>query len=387
MTHERQEWTTGQTPSTTVRRHASWRHRRAGRREFSPRRMRLLLAGAFGVGLLVLFALLVFWPFSQPDTHLVAVAQTELPADAAVPLVAPPAEFAAEDVASLRPLATVLAVEDGRRGPVLVEPAGLRDLSEQIESLGEDASDVLILYLSGHGVSLDGSAYLTWSLDPSAGRTGRISIDELLTRLTSRAAAVKLVVIDAGRIDSDPRTGMLINEFPRLLEEEVYATGDPALWVFVSNSPLETSFVSRALEQSVFAYFVSLGLRGAADLDRDGSINLDELNRYVTSNVSAWVRQMTAGNTSQTPRLLWGGGAELPANGWPELLPVGAEGRTARRQTPADSIAAAQETSRSNAFRQAAGLTILQPVRSRVPSTSQLVNASPTLSKAQRGLM
>ncbi len=53
--------------------------------------------------------------------------------------------------------------------------------------------------------------------------------------------------------------------------------------------------------------------------------DIGEVYRYVRANVAAWVHDSTAGHETQTPVLLWGGGADLPRE-FPVLLPAGASG-------------------------------------------------------------
>ena len=91
------------------------------------------------------------------------------------------------------------------------------------------------------------------------------------------------------------------------------ATGDRSLWALTSNGVAERSHVSPALERSVFGYFVAKGLKGAADANGDHVVDVNELYRYVRANVRRWVRTATAGHETQTPLLLWGGGADLVA--------------------------------------------------------------------------
>ena len=93
--------------------------------------------------------------------------------------------------------------------------------------------------------------------------------------------------------------------------------------------------VSWSLERSVFGYFVTAGLSGAADLNKDHAIDLDELHRYVTVNTAAWVRDATAGAEAQTPVLLWGGGRDFKPRDCPVLLPNAASVASARLQFPA----------------------------------------------------
>jgi hypothetical protein len=266
---------------------------------------------------------LVFPPLYHPNAQLVFLTGADYH-----PLRAPPAAYALEDFGALESLDKVLDRHGAEPGPLLLgqmrSAGAMRTLSEDLSGSTPESAGALIVYVDGHGVSDNGTAYLLCrNYDPSNPVAGRYRLHDLLHQLSGSAAAVKLLILDTGRIEADPRMGMLINEFPRLLQQEVEQTGDQNLWVLTSNAILERSHVSPALERSVFGYFVALGLRGAADLNADKAIDVDELYRYVRANVSAWVRTATAGHETQTPLLLWGGGSNLnPPHSLPVLLPV-----------------------------------------------------------------
>ena len=93
----------------------------------------------------------------------------------------------------------------------------------------------------------------------------------------------------------------------------------------------------------MFSYFVTTGLSGAADLNRDHSVGLDELHRYVAANTAAWVRDATGGAETQSPVLLWGGGPKFKAKDCPVLLPS--------VMSAAKAIASADTPSRSSGFK------------------------------------
>jgi hypothetical protein len=287
------------------------------------------------VGLAGLFGWLVFRPLFHPNAQL----QFLSGADYHV-LRAPPATFALEDADALRPLAKVLYSPGGDSGLQLLgamkDPAALRSLAATWADLTPDRSGVLMVYIDGHGVSDDGTAYLLCrNFDPANPAAGRLPLRDLLHQLSEAPVGVKLLILDAGRIPCDPRLGMLVNEFPRLLEQEVARTEDSRLWVLSSNAAFQRSHVSWSLERSVFSYFVTTGLSGAADLNKDHAIDLDELHRYVTANTAAWVRDATAGAEAQTPVLLWGGGRDFKPRDCPVLLPSAASVASARLQFPA----------------------------------------------------
>lgn len=283
------------------------------------RRFKRLLVLLLFLAMVAWLVVLVFPPLSHPNSQLMFLTGLDYHA-----LRAPPLAYAQEDSDALDAIAPALD-KHPEPGPVMLNlmrsATAMRTFPEAIGDATPAGASVLIVYLDAHGVSDGGTPYLLCrNYEPANPTTGRVRLRDLLRQIGDSTAAVKLLILDAGRIESDPRMGMLVNEFPRLLQQEVAATGDDSLWVLTSNAILERSHVSRALERSVFGYFVSLGLRGAADANGDRAVDADELYRFVRTNVSAWVRAASGGRESQTPLLLWGGGSDLAGIKSPVLL-------------------------------------------------------------------
>ncbi|MDX1944489.1 MAG: hypothetical protein SFU86_03710, partial [Pirellulaceae bacterium] len=133
--------------------------------------------------------------------------------------------------------------------------------------------------------------------------------------------------------------------FSERLVEQVAALGDPRLFVLASHSAGERSHLSPALRRSVFGYFVSTGLQGAADANRDQAIDFGELSRFVSTGVSGWVRQTTGRQARQTPVIAWGGGATR--GGGPVLSAVPKE--RAAKGVQIDHVAAVEKAREPNA--------------------------------------
>jgi len=306
----------------------SWRSsREKSQGPLISRRLRRLIVSGVALTLLGLLGYLVFQPFWHPNAQLVLLSGAGYKTDLEYHLSqTAPLDFVAEDFDALAPLGDVLYRKLGADSPIRLDdldsPDELRTLSLQLEESADAGVDVLIMYVAAHGISDDARAFLEFDFDSAVAPEGRIELDELLSRLGSNPAQVKVLILDSGRSDYDPRRGLVVNEFPRLLSESVAATGDRSIWVLNSNSEFERALVSPAMERSVFGYFVGRALKGAADVDDDRDVDVGELHRYVTTQVAAWT-QATAGNhVTQTPRLIWGGGADpLPAD-YPVVVPV-----------------------------------------------------------------
>lgn len=161
----------------------------------------------------------------------------------------------------------------------------LRELASMMQP-----SDVFILYLAGHGLSLDGKYhFIPWELvyeNEDSVRTTALGHEQLLDLLSGVPALKSLIILDtcnsgafataAGRSLSD------ITAIDKLMQ----ATGRVTLSA--------SSDVQMALEghegHGVFTYVLLDGLRGKADRtehrgDNDGEISTDELARYTRRHV------------------------------------------------------------------------------------------------------
>jgi WD40 repeat protein len=152
--------------------------------------------------------------------------------------------------------------------------------------------DVFVLYMSGHGVSLDGNYYfipsdavststevlLTRSLDQNA-----------LNALLSKIPAAKILVLldscsSAARVSGVPERHLIqhqaIDRFSRLTGRAFIAA--------VTNAQMA---VEGEGENGVFTYVVLEALRGAADRNANGVIDVDELANYVEQRMPVVTKQ------------------------------------------------------------------------------------------------
>lgn len=194
----------------------------------------------------------------------------------------------------------------------------IRDLEDKLAAVQD--VDVVILYLRAHGIAepsgtagapakatFAGSDFFRVKQGQgTAKQDGLVEVSLLLKAVQNCRAAVKLVLVDAVHLGSDPRLGMLVNRFPELLAAEVKNTDDPNLWVLSSTSLLEFSKPARPAANTIFGRAVAQGLAGKANelalktVDQDPDIRLAPLYKYVLKRCS----EETDGN--QTPVLMNG---------------------------------------------------------------------------------
>jgi len=311
------------TPRSSSSSGRGWRAQSAAGPSTTSKRVPRVLLGLLGLALTGLLGCLLWWWFFQPKVHLVCLSVNEYNS-----LAARPIPFAREDIEQLKKCSfsgeTLLLEED-------THYKSIETLSNKLQAVKMHSRDTLVFYLSAHGVSgpdheqtapqrageasHETTAYLLCGdYEPTTGG-GRYKLGDLLAQIGECPAARKLLILDAGHLAADPSVGMAVNEFPRLLVEEVGKL-DSDFWVLTANRPLQTSHVSYPARRSLFGYFVTEGLRGAADRvpeggDGNGRVDLAELYNFVSAGVRDWVDRDLADPAAQSPLLLRGGEGEV----------------------------------------------------------------------------
>ena len=180
-------------------------------------------------------------------------------------LAMPPIPYSREGANALKELQTRPPVFDLQD---IQTSHGFGTLASKLRE-GLEGGDTLIVYLTCNclsDVAKDGpAAWLLCSdfaVRPDIGgaeskRVGRYRLRDVLLQMKECKAKTKLLILDSGYLNYDPRLAVFVNEFPRLLEEEVRAVDDPDLWVLCSCQAMETSHVCGAEKRSVFNYFVT----------------------------------------------------------------------------------------------------------------------------------
>lgn len=267
-------------------------------------RTKRALVTLFGLLALAGFVLLlIYWFWPQAKLRVVTISATDYD-----PLEAPPIPYAAEDLGALQSL------DPQRKSESNAVADAVASLGDTLQSTA-GPKDNLLVYISAHGIhkaeGKDGaSARLLLSDSEYRHNRGWVPLKQLLDGVSRSRAGTKLLVIDWGQLETDPRMGVLVNEFPLRLEEEIRGVPDPNLWVLTSHSLLERSHVSHDDRRSVFGYFLAKGLKGRADgfagADVDLKVHLNELAGYVRHHVSQTVWRDSKNKETQTPQLYRG---------------------------------------------------------------------------------
>jgi hypothetical protein len=282
--------------------HRSWRAAGDRSKTAGSRSAVKWLATLAALALLAAFVWLVWqrWPSRLPTTYFVAILTNETHKFAV-----PPIPLATEDLEPLQksPPKSFQFLDLSE----LQEADKIADLGQQLSARKMGRQDVLVVYLSACGVS-DGDAplLLCRDYDLESKDLARYPVDRLLNGIEQAGAGTKLLVLDTGWILSDPRLAMVLNEFPRLLLDQLQRRQDPSLWVLLTSSLEQSPQVLQAERHTVFGRGFIDGLRGEADArdhggNDDGFVSLDELFPFVVERC----RRDTGG--LQTPVLIHSG--------------------------------------------------------------------------------
>ena len=275
------------------------------------------------VALLVVALGYLLFPWA-PDVHFAVLPVTDNNR-----LAVPPIPYSREGANSLKELQTRPAVIDLDKE---IQTSDAFDTLASKLKEGLKGADTLIVYLTCNCISdvaEDGPA--AWLLcsdfavrsgqsDLESRPVGRYRLRDVLRQMKECKAKSKLLILDSGYLNYDPRLGVFVNEFPGLLEKEVHAINDPDLWVLCSCQPLETSHVCGAQKRSVFDYFVTDAFTGAANRNNRW-IELEDVYNYVREGVSGWVDHQSGSAETQIPWIVHCDGVESPPKAL-RLVPV-----------------------------------------------------------------
>lgn len=235
--------------------------------------------------LLALLAGFVYWvwPDFRGQRHFVITSLW-----ATDHLVVPPISYAREDIDALLKTPDVQAFDATSEGQ---DTAGLDDLLDKAANRIRRPNDALMLYLAAHGMADDSGAYLICS-DFDASNLGRYPVQKLLEKISKAQARLKLIILDVGRINYDPRLGIMGNEFAPLLISAVQKHADNNLWVLLAAGPAQGIAITHSDRQSVFGRAVAQALVGEATRTESGYgdryVDLREFTQYVEKECRRW---------------------------------------------------------------------------------------------------
>lgn len=277
-----------------------------------PHRVKLAFwTGGFLLGLLVLVGFWLFWP---KETPLLVCTITDY--DESLPLNA----WARDDAESLAAVTT-----KNLRATVLDHNQTTSDLlrtalRKQLDGISPGGPGVrlvqgrvALIYLSGHGVTDEQNNPCLQLMDSASDTPTTVHLEDLFEDICQHPSLQRgtriIVLLDASRVRSDWRQGMLYNNFNDRLQSLMQQGKWSQLIVFNSAGPGQVGWAAPELGGSVFGHFVKRALQGEADGGSTrGYVTLGELRTYLQSRVDGWVWRHR--RERQTPQQLGGDGVD-----------------------------------------------------------------------------
>lgn len=168
------------------------------------------------------------------------------------------------------------------------EPQLMREKIELLFS-GREKDDLIVLFFSGHGVKDESGVLHLASSRTTKNQNGRLKVSSAVASSSvhdfmSNCPCQRQVVILDCCYSGAFAAGMTAKDDGSLqLKEQLGGKGRAIL---TSSTSTQLSIAQEGSELSIYTQFLVEGLNsGAADLDGDGKISIDELHRYAKAKV------------------------------------------------------------------------------------------------------
>ncbi|HEY1861978.1 MAG TPA: hypothetical protein VGG61_16570, partial [Gemmataceae bacterium] len=183
-------------------------------------------------------------------------------------------------------------------------------LRQKLKDLSARNDRALVIHISSLALCQDGKVFLL-PADADVDRPDTwLPLGDVLQAVQASPSKRKLLILDIMKPLADPRMGVIRNEVAERVAQAVREMGELSFWIYCACAPGQVSLASEDLRQSVFGYYLTMGLRGRADnhgpsAKADSRVTVKELADYVSTKVDRWAVANRA--TRQTPLLLGSG--------------------------------------------------------------------------------
>ncbi|MBI1313840.1 hypothetical protein GC176_21315 [bacterium] len=207
-----------------------------------------------------------------------------------------PLQFTVNDVHQLRDTLWTYGGYGHRNVMELTDDRSEKELQPYAASLKEQlpkwlarpkAGDRVLVFFSGHGFqAADGRMYLA-PLDfqkDQPEETG-LSVDWLRQQIEGCKAEFKLLVIDSCHAGSEKDADSKDDNLSASALGDEFKSVEGVV-TLASCKADEKSQIWREKQRSLYSYWLNEGLKGHADRDSDGRVDIDELHKYVSRRVT-----------------------------------------------------------------------------------------------------
>lgn len=230
----------------------------------------------------------------------------------------PKADFAAQDARVMGAYLTkTMGFAEENVAILLNENATRTDLEKYVEHWlpnRVEKDSTVFIYYSGHGApnAKTGDAYLVpYDGDPAFVDATGYPLKRLYEQLGKLPAKEVVVLLDSCFSGAGGRSVIAKGMRPMVLsvENPVLASGKTVVLAAGKGDQVSSTYDQKG--HGLLTYFFLKGLRGEADANKDGSVDLAEVYEYLKPQVERTARREY--NNDQTPQLL--GSPGLPAKG------------------------------------------------------------------------
>jgi hypothetical protein len=148
-------------------------------------------------------------------------------------------------------------------------------------------TDTILFFYAGHGLEINTDGFILPSdFRQETGAKGGISFKEIKEEFINSKARFKVLLFDAchsGSVRGRDESGIMTEGFFRSL-----FPAPKGFAVVSSCNQQEFSYEWKEKGHGVFSYYLLEGLKGYADENRDGFVDLSELHHYLTPLVQEW---------------------------------------------------------------------------------------------------
>lgn len=147
--------------------------------------------------------------------------------------------------------------------------------------------DTIIVYFSGHGFrDKDGKLYLApQECDPANPTAAGIPVEWVRQQLDACPTALKLLILDACHAGAEKGDDKSPSVTAKELGEEFKQSA--GVVTLASSTADQKSQIWDFKQQSLFSYWLKEALKGHADENGDGDVDIDELYKYLENHVTA----------------------------------------------------------------------------------------------------
>lgn len=168
-----------------------------------------------------------------------------------------------------------------------------------------DKDSSVLIYYSGHGApnpTTQEGFLVPYDGDPTFLEITGYPLKRLYEQLAKLPAREILVVLDSCFSGSGGRSVIAKGARPLVISMENPVLAGDKVVVMTASSAAQISSTYDQKNHGLFTYFFLKGLQGAADANKDGKIELDELYGYLKPQVTGVARREF--NNDQVPQLI-----------------------------------------------------------------------------------